>query len=448
MPGPTDIRSVHGRWILDSRGNPTVSVDVVLEIGARGRSAVPSGASTGAHEALELRDGDMSCFFGMSVSEALDNVNGPIADALKMEDALDQRAIDQVLIDLDGTPNKGKLGANAILGASLAVARAAAVARRVPLYRHFREMAWGELEPSLSYPIPLPMANVFNGGKHGGGGLEFQEFMLHPIGASDFSEALRWISEGYQNLKRYLVEKYGPMVKNVGDEGGFSGPVDKVEDVLNALVNSMEACGFTPGKDFGIALDPAASEFYDPPTNLYTVEGKPTTPGEMIDLYKHLAYMYPITSIEDGLMEEDFVGHAELTRAIGDKVQIVGDDHFVTNTKRLKLGIQAGSCNAMLLKINQIGTITEAIDAALMCYDNDYGVVVSHRSGETTDTTIADLAVGLCCGQIKTGAPARGERTAKYNRLLRIEDELGDRAHFHGKGFRDTYRPYIPTNWN
>jgi len=447
MAGPSDIKTVQGRWILDSRGNPTVAVDVRLESGAMGRAAVPSGASTGAHEAMELRDGDMSCFFGMSVQEAVNNVNGPIAKALRMEDALDQRAVDQVLIALDGTPNKGKLGANAILGASLAVARAAASARRVPLYRHFREMAWGKLEPSLSYPMPLPMANVFNGGKHGGGALEMQEFMFHPVGASSFEEALRWISECYQNLKRYLAEKYGPTTTNVGDEGGFSGPVDKVEDVLNALVHAIEECGYVLGDEIGIALDPAASEFYDATTNLYTMEGKPTTPGELIDLYKHLVWKYPITSIEDGLMEEDFVGNAELTKVLGDKVQIVGDDLFVTNTKRLELGIRAGSCNALLLKVNQIGTVTEAIDAALMCYDHGYGVVVSHRSGETTDTTIADLAVGLCCGQIKAGAPARGERTAKYNRLLRIEEELGDRALFHGTGFRKTYEPYLPSNW-
>jgi enolase len=447
MAGPSDIKSVKGRWILDSRGNPTVAVDVRLESGAVGRAAVPSGASTGVHEALELRDGDMSCFAGMSVQDAIDNVNGPIAKALRMEDALDQRAVDQVLIDLDGTQNKGKLGANAILGASLAVAKAAARARRVPLYRHFRELAWGKLEPSLSYPMPLPMANVFNGGKHGHGGQEMQEFMFHPVGASSFEEALRWISECYQNLKRYLGETYGPATTNVGDEGGFSGPVDKVEDVMNALVNAIEACGFVLGDEIGIALDPASSEFYDAATNLYTVEGKPTTPGELIDLYKHLAWKYPITSIEDGLMEEDFVGNAELTKALGDKVQIVGDDHFATNSKRLELGIQAGSCNALLLKVNQIGTLTESIDAALMCYDHGYGVVVSHRSGETTDTTIADLAVGLCCGQIKTGAPARGERTAKYNRLLRIEEDLGERAHFHGKGFQRTYEPYLPKNW-
>ncbi|TRO50730.1 phosphopyruvate hydratase [Candidatus Bathyarchaeota archaeon] len=447
MAGPTDIKTVHGRWILDSRGNPTVAVDVVLERGSRGRAAAPSGASTGSHEALELRDGDMSCFFGLSVSEAVDNVNGPIAAALKMEDALDQRAVDQALIALDGTPNKGKLGANAILATSLAVAKAAASSRRIPLYRHLREMAWGELDPSLSYPLPLPMANVFNGGKHGGGAMEMQEFMLHPVGAKSFEEALRWISEGYHSLGRYMVTNFGPATRNVGDEGGFSGPVDKVEDVLNALVASIEECGFIPGDEIGIALDPASSEFYDAATNLYTVEGKPTTPGELIDLYKHLAWKYPITSIEDGLMEEDFVGNAELTKVLGEKLQIVGDDHFVTNTKRLELGIRAGSCNAMLLKVNQIGTLTEAIDAALMCYEHDYGVVVSHRSGETGDTTIADLAVGLCCGQIKTGAPARGERTAKYNRLLRIEEELGDRALFHGKEFRSSYRYYLPSNW-
>jgi enolase len=433
--------------VLDSRGNPTVEVDVVLESGPWGRAAVPAGISTGIHEALELRDGDMTCFFGMSVNEAVAIVNGPIAQALQMEDALDQREVDRVLIDLDGTPEKSKLGANAILGASLAVAKAAAAARRVPLYRHFREIAFGPGDGSLSYPMPLPMANVFNGGKHGGGSLEMQEFMLHPVGASSYTEALRWVAEGYHALKRILVDEHGPSVGNVGDEGGFSGPVDKVEDVLNALVTAMETCGFIAGKDFGIALYPAASEFYDAPTNLYTVEGKPTTPGEMVDLYKHLSYMFPITSIEDGLMEDDFVGNAELTKALGHKVQIVGDDHFVTSTERLGIGIQAGSCNSMLLKVNQVGTVTEAVDAALMCYKADYGVVVSHRSGETEDTTIADLAVGLCCGQIKAGAPARGERTAKYNRLLRIEEELGDRAHFHGSSFRETYRPYLPNGW-
>jgi enolase len=447
MAVPTDIKKLQARWILDSRGNPTVSVDAVLENGARGRAAVPSGASTGAHEALELRDGDMSCFFGMSVTEAVDNVNGPISEALRTENALDQRAVDQALIDLDGTPNKGKLGANAILGASLAVARAAANTKRIPLYRHFREMAWGELEPSLSYPMPLPMANVFNGGKHGGGALEFQEFMLHPVGADSFEQALRWISEGYHSLRRHLVDRYGPVVSNVGDEGGFSGPVDKVEDVLDALVTSMEGCGFKAGDDFGIALDPAASEFFDKDTNAYTVEGKPTTPGELADLYKHLVWKYPITSIEDGMAEDDFEGMAELTKAVGHRVQVVGDDHFATNIHRLEMGIHAGSCNALLLKVNQIGTLTEAIDAALKCYDHEYGVVVSHRSGETNDTTIADLAVGLCCGQIKAGAPARGERTAKYNRLLRIEEELAERAHFHGKGFRRTYVPYQPKSW-
>ncbi len=447
MPEGTVIRSLKARWVLDSRGNPTVEVDATLEDGALGRAAVPSGASTGAHEALELRDGDDSCFFGLGVEEAVANVNGPIREALQGRDALDQVDIDYAMVNLDGTLNKSNLGANAILGVSLAVAKAAADARDIPLYRHLRELAFGPMDDEPTYPMPVPMANVFNGGKHGGGGLRFQEFMLHPVGARSLREAVRWVAEAYQNLKRLLATRYGPVVRNVGDEGGFSGPVDRVTDVLDALMEAVESCGLVAGDEVAIALDPASSEFYDPEVDVYKMLEKTRTSGEMVDLYKELCQTYPITSIEDGLAEDDWDGFAELTYVLGDKVQIVGDDHFVTSTKRVEEGIGASSCNALLLKVNQVGTLTEAIDAALLCYRHDYGVVVSHRSGETEDTTIADLAVGLCCGQIKTGAPARGERTAKYNRLLRIEEELGDRAAYPTGKFRRAYEPYLPQGW-
>jgi enolase len=444
MVGSTAIKSLKARWILDSRGNPTIEVDAHLEAGAWGRASAPSGSSTGAHEALELRDGDDTCFFGMGVENAVANVNGEIADALRGMTAVDQRSVDMRLVELDGTHNKGRLGANAILGVSLAVARAAAAARGVPLYSHMHTLAFGMDAEPHAYPMPVPMSNVFNAGKHGAGGLEFQEFMLHPTGASGFREGIRWIAESYQNLKRVLVRRYGPLVRNVGDEGGFSGPVDRLDDVLGAVVESMQGCGFTLKEEMGIALDPAASEFYDAGTRRYTVEGKELSSGEMVDLYKQLASKYPITSIEDGLAEDDWDGWEELTRALGDRLQLVGDDLFVTQVPRIEEGLRRHVANALLLKVNQVGTLTESIDAAMLCYRNDYGVVVSHRSGETEDTTIADLAVGLCCGQIKTGAPARGERTAKYNRLLRIEEELGDSARYPEGDFGGAYRAYMP----
>ena len=444
MAGPTHIKSLKARWVLDSRGNPTVEVDANLAGGAMGRASVPSGASTGAHEALELRDGDDTCFFGMGVDEAVANVNGEIARVLHGMDAMDQRGIDEKMCELDGTHNKGRLGANAILGVSLAVAKAAAEARKLPLYLQMHDIAFGVDARTKRLPMPVPMSNVFNAGKHGAGGLELQEFMFHPIGADSFHEGLRWVAESYQNLKRVLSKRYGPLVRNVGDEGGFSGPVDRLDDVLGALTDSMEGCGFSLREEMAIALDPAASEFYDPDKGTYTVEGRPRTAGEMVDLYRELCSKYPITSIEDGLAEDDWPAWAELTRALGDKVQLVGDDLFVTEVSRIEMGLERKCANALLLKVNQVGTLTETIDAAMLCYRNDWGVVVSHRSGETEDTTIADLAVGLCCGQIKTGAPARGERTAKYNRLLRIEEELGQSAEYPEGDFRLAYLKYRP----
>ena len=445
MAGPTHIKSLKARWVLDSRGNPTVEVDARLVGGAMGRASVPSGASTGTHEALELRDGDDTCFFGMGVDEAVANVNGEIAHVVHGMDAMDQRAIDEKMCELDGTHNKGRLGANAILGVSLAVARAAAGSQDLPLYHHLHHAAFGREAKGKHFPMPVPMSNVFNAGKHGAGGLELQEFMFHPVGASSFHEGLRWVAESYQNLRRVLTKRYGPLVRNVGDEGGFTGPVDRVDDVLGALTDAMEGCGLSAREEMAIALDPAASEFYDTDKAVYTVEGRPRTAGEMVDLYRELCSKYPITSIEDGLAEDDWDGWAELTKALGARVQLVGDDLFVTEVSRIQTGLERHVANALLLKVNQVGTLTEAIDAALLCYRNGYGVVVSHRSGETEDTTIADLAVGLCCGQIKTGAPARGERTAKYNRLLRIEEELGHSAAYPEGDFRTAYKGYIPT---
>ena len=444
MASPTAIKSLKARWVLDSRGNPTVEVDARLEGGAFGRAAVPSGASTGSHEALELRDGDDTCFFGMGVDEAVANVNGEVAHVLHGMDAADQRAVDMKMVELDGTHNKGRLGANAILGVSLAVARAAADAQGVPLYLHIHRLAFGRGARPRSLPMPVPMSNVFNAGKHGAGGLELQEFMFHPVGADSFGEGLRWVAESYQNLRRVLSKRYGPLVRNVGDEGGFTGPIDRLDDVLVALCDAMEGCGFSLSEQMGIALDPAASEFYDPEKRTYTVEGRPRTAGDMVDLYRELCSKYPIASIEDGLAEDDWDAWAELTRALGSKVQLVGDDLFVTQVPRIEEGLRRKCANALLLKVNQVGTLTESIDAALLCYRNGYGVVVSHRTGETEDTTIADLAVGLCCGQIKAGAPARGERTAKYNRLLRIEEELGEAATYPEGDFRAAYKPFVP----
>ena len=434
----TKIVEIRAREILDSRGNPTVEVDVRTE-GGFGRAAVPSGASTGEHEALELRDGDGKRFNGKGVLKAVGAVNGPIRGAMIGRDAADQGAIDGELLALDGTKNKAKMGANALLGVSLASCHAAANSLGIPLYEHMGELAFGK--SSRKHLMPLPMSNVVNAGKHGGGKLELQEFMIQPVGAKSFGEGLRWIAEVYHHLREVLVSRYGASMKNVGDEGGFSGPIDRVREVLDSLVEASERAGYEPGREISIALDPAASEFYS--DGSYTVEGKPLSPGELIDFFSDLVDGYPIYSIEDAMSEDDWDGFVELTRRLGNRIQLVGDDLFVTNTERIQRGIELGACNALLLKVNQIGTLTESIDAARLCMENSYGVVISHRSGETEDTTIADLAVGLNSGQIKTGAPCRSERNAKYNQLLRIEEALGELAEYPGQDFRTGYSGYI-----
>jgi enolase len=433
----TKIVEIRAREILDSRGNPTVEVDVKTEKGF-GRAAVPSGASTGEHEALELRDKDEGRFVGKGVLKAVGAVNGDIRRALLGKDASEQRAIDEELLALDGTKNKSNLGANALLGVSLACCHAAADSLEIPLYEHMGNVAFGSA--SKRHLLPLPMSNVVNAGKHGGGKLELQEFMIQPIGAESFGEGLRWIAEVYHHLRTVLVSKYGVSMKNVGDEGGFSGPIDRVREVLDSLIEASEKAGYAPGKEISIALDPAASEFYS--EGSYTVEGQPLSPGELIDFFSDLVDTYPIFSIEDAMSEDDWDGFVELTKRLGNKTQLVGDDLFVTNTERIQRGIEIGACNALLLKVNQIGTLTESIDAAKLCMENKYGVVISHRSGETEDTTIADLAVGLNSGQIKTGAPCRSERNAKYNQLLRIEEALGELADYPGSDFRTGYGNY------
>ena len=423
------------RWILDSRGNPTVEADVILDNGVIGRAAVPSGASTGTHEALELRDKGKE-FHGKGVKKAIANVL-KIGKKIKGMNPEKQQAIDKLMIELDGTPNKSNLGANAILAVSLATARAAANARGIPLFVYLAEL-YGNKHPHI---LPLPFSNIINGGKHAGGKLAPQEFMLMPIGFSDFREALRAISEIYQTLKKLLKKCYGPAATNVGDEGGFGSPVDTSKEALELLIAATEESGYKVKDEISFALDPAASEFYK--ENNYLIDGKALTEGELVDYWFDLINTYPIVSIEDPFHEESFEGFAELRRKVADKVQIVGDDLTVTNTKRLELAIQKGSINSLLLKINQIGTISEAITAARLCWKNNYSVVVSHRSGETEDVSIADLAVGLCTGQIKTGSIARGERTAKYNQLMRIWDELGSKAIYAGKNFRTAYKEFI-----
>jgi enolase len=434
----TTIVNLKAREILDSRGNPTVEVDVKTERGF-GRAAVPSGASTGEHEALEMRDGDPNRYNGKGVLKAVASVNEVIARSVQGMDAADQAGIDTKMLGLDDTPNKSNLGANAMLGVSLAACRAAADSLHTPLYEHIGSLAFGK--SSETHLLPLPMSNVVNAGKHGGGDLELQEFMIQPIGAESFRQGIRWIAEIYHQLRDVLVSKYGVSMRNVGDEGGFSGPIDRVNDVLDSLLAATENAGYEPGEEVSIALDPAASEFYSDGT--YTVEGRPYDSGEVVDFFVDLVDSYPIYSIEDAMSEDDWDGFVELTEKLGGKIQLVGDDLFVTNTERLKRGIDIGACNALLLKVNQIGTLSESIEAAKMCMENSYGVVISHRSGETEDTTIADLAVGLNAGQIKTGAPCRSERNAKYNQLLRIEEELGDRASYADGDFRTGYMGFM-----
>jgi enolase len=422
----TAINNIHARQILDSRGNPTVEVDVNLENGASGRAAVPSGASTGEFEATELRDGGEG-WNGKAVTQAVANVNTEIVEAICGAAATDQEAIDRMLIELDGTPNKSRLGANAILGVSLAVARAAAASLDVPLYRHVATLYGGDGDANV---MPVPMMNVLNGGSHADNSVDFQEFMVVPAGASSFSECLRIGTEVFHALKGHLHAQ--GLATAVGDEGGFAPDLPSNEAALEALVAGVQAAGYEPGEDVYIALDPATSEIYEGGAYVLGHEDRSLTPAEMADYWADKVDRYPIVSIEDGMDEEDWDGWKALTDKLGDRCQLVGDDLFVTNPERLSRGIEAGVGNSILVKVNQIGTLTETLEAVRMARGAGYSAVMSHRSGETEDTTIADLAVGTGCGQIKTGAPSRSDRVAKYNQLLRIEEELGERAVFPG----------------
>jgi enolase len=416
------IEEISAMEILDSRGFPTVEVTVVLTSGAIGRAAVPSGASTGSFEAVELRDKDESRYHGKGVLKAIENIHDVIAENLIGMDAVDQSGIDRELIRLDGTDNKGKLGANATLGVSLAVAKAASDSLGLPLFRYV-----GGVSANI---LPVPMMNIINGGKHAHEGVDFQEFMVVPFGAQSFSECLRWGAEIYQALKVVLHKK--GLATGVGDEGGFAPSLKTNEAALELIVEAIEKSNLKPGLQVGIALDPASTEFYQSGKYNLATENRSLSSSEMVKLYEKLVSNYPIISIEDGLAEEDWDGWKEMTNALGHKIQLVGDDLFVTNTKRLQRGIESGTANAILIKPNQIGTLTETIDAINMARESGYSSVMSHRSGETEDATIADLAVALSTGQIKTGAPCRSERTAKYNQLLRIEHDLGAQAHFRG----------------
>ena len=420
-----EIVDVLGREILDSRGNPTVEVEVYLEDGTVGRAAVPSGASTGIYEACELRDGDKSRYLGKGVLTAVKNVNTDIAECLVGMNVLDQTAIDKALIELDGTPNKTKLGANAILGASLACAKAAAEALGTSLYNYI-----GGANAKI---LPVPMMNILNGGAHATNNVEIQEFMIMPVGACCFREALRMCAEVFHTLKSVLKEN-GTPAAGVGDEGGYAPNLKKDEDALKVIVQAIEAAGYKPGEDFKIAIDAASSEWWDEEQKCYVQpkSGKKLTQQQLVNMWKKFADNYPIISLEDGMAETDWEGWAMLTKAIGDRVQLVGDDLFVTNTERLKTGIEKKVGNAILIKVNQIGTLTETLDAIQMANRAGYTAIVSHRSGETEDATIADIAVALNAGQIKTGAPSRTDRVAKYNQLLRIEEELGDVAQYLG----------------
>ena len=416
------IETVVGRQVLDSRGNPTVEVEVVLESGARGRAMVPSGASTGEHEAVELRDGG-SAYLGRGVLKATAAVNTEIADLLIGHDGLDQRIIDAAMIELDGTPNKARLGANAILGTSLAVAKAAADEIDLPLYR--------AIGGPNAHVLPVPMLNVVNGGVHADNTIDMQEFMVMPVGAASFSEALRWGVETYHTLKKLLHDR--GLSTAVGDEGGFAPNLASNEDAIKILMEAIEKAGFIPGEQIAIALDPAMSELFKDGTYHLAGEGRSLTPDEMVGYWAELAGKYPIVSIEDGMAEDDWDGWAALTRALSGRIQLVGDDLFVTNSERLQMGIDRKVANSILVKVNQIGSLTETLDAVSLATRNAYSAVMSHRSGETEDSTIADLAVATNCGQIKTGAPARSDRVAKYNQLLRIEEQLGESARFWGR---------------
>ena len=418
----SSIEHVVGREVIDSRGNPTVEVEVFLASGAEGRAIVPSGASTGQFEAVELRDGG-DRYAGKGVETAVDHVNAEIREALLGFDATEQREVDRQMLDLDGTDNKARLGANAILGVSLAVAKAAADELGLPLYRY--------VGGTNAHVLPVPMLNVLNGGAHADNNVDFQEFMIMPVGAASFREALRWGVETYHVLKGVLHDR--GLATAIGDEGGFAPNLGSNEEALQLLVEAIEKAGLTPGDDVALALDVASTEFFAEGRYTLAGEGRELDPAEMVGLLAELSGKYPIVSIEDGCGEEDWDGWAELTASIGDRVQLVGDDLFVTNVERLQRGIEAGVANSILVKVNQIGTLTETLDAVSLAAASSYTSVMSHRSGETEDTTIADLAVATNCGQIKTGAPARSDRVAKYNQLLRIEDDLGEQAAFRGR---------------
>jgi enolase len=415
------IEHVIGREVLDSRGNPTVEAEVLLDSGARGRAIAPSGASTGIREAVELRDGG-DRFSGKGVLQAVANVNGEIADVVRGLDALDQRAVDHAMIDLDGTPDKGRLGANALLAVSLASAKAVADDLEIPLYR--------SIGGSNAHALPVPMLNVLNGGAHANNSVDFQEFMLMPVGAASFSEALRWGAETYHALRTMLAER--GMSTAVGDEGGFAPDLPQNEEAVKLLLEAIERAGRVPGEEIALALDPATSELWDDGVYVLPGEGRTLSPAELVDYWVELVDRYPIVSIEDGMAEEDWDGWAACTKALGGRVQLVGDDIFVTNSKILERGIREGVANAILVKLNQIGTLTETLDTVALANGASYGTVISHRSGETEDTTIADLVVAVNAGQLKAGAPARSDRVAKYNQLLRIEEDLGESAGFPG----------------
>ena len=419
----TTILDVHAREILDSRGNPTVEVDVTLKSGAAGRAAVPSGASTGEHEALELRDGDAKRYLGKGVHNAVQNVIDKIGPALQGMDASEQVEIDRLMVELDGTANKGRLGANAMLGVSMAVARAAAVESGLPLYRY--------LGGPLARTLPMPLMNILNGGAHATNTVDFQEFMVVPVGAQSFGDALRMGAEVFHSLKKVLIKR--KLATGVGDEGGFAPDLANDEEALKVIIEAIEAAGFAPGKEVALALDCAASELFKDGSYTFKKSGAGTRDARgMVDLYARWLEEYPIVSIEDGLAEDDWEGWAALTAQLGDRVQLVGDDLFVTNTERLARGIEGGIGNAILIKVNQIGTLTETLEAIEMARAAGYLSIISHRSGETEDTFIADLAVGTGAGQIKTGSASRSDRVAKYNQLLRIEEQLGDVAEFPG----------------
>ena len=419
----TGIIDIHGREILDSRGNPTVEVDVLLEDGSFGRAAVPSGASTGAHEAVELRDGDPSRYLGKGVLDAVDAVNGEIAEALLGRDAEDQRDVDLLMIELDGTENKARIGANAILGTSLAVAKAAANARGLPLYSYIGGVS--------AHVLPVPMMNIINGGEHADNPIDFQEFMIVPVGADSLAEAVRWGAEVFHTLKKGLHEK--GLATAVGDEGGFAPNLASTRDALDFIMASIEKAGFKPGSEIALALDCASTEFFRAGKYEISGENLSLSPVQFADYLADLAQAYPIRSIEDGMSEDDFEGWKALTDKIGDQVQLVGDDLFVTNPKRLTMGIAKGLANSLLVKVNQIGSLTETLEAVSIAQRAGYTAVMSHRSGETEDATIADLAVATNCGQIKTGSLARSDRLAKYNQLIRIEEELGEAAVYAGE---------------